>query len=496
MTVLLLIIGIISLSLVYMFTEDTSASPPEKSVVKAAPASAPAAILKPVVTFKGRPVDPFDFLDEATPSNVVAFFSEEPDYSTPGLAYIPITLNDGKSRGDVNVSLYILDVAKVVRREAGTQHAPLTAEDFIIGADILPSGVTYEAELVTDLSKADFYETGSYNVELIVDGARVDSTLALVDTTAPSATVVSMSVNLGTEVFPADFVKDVVDASPVEVSFVAAPDIFTAGEQPVTVALTDDYGNTINLKAILEIFPNIEPPRFSGLRDMEALLNDPVMYRKNVTALDSFGNELEYDVDSSAVDITTPGDYPVTYTVTDYMGREISQSINLKVVNVSEDAITDKLDAVMSQLITDTQTQREKARAIFDWIRSHVEYTSDGPKDSVYEGAYRALQYGQGDCFTFYAIAEVMLTKAGIPNEQVTRVESTTRHYWNLVNCDDNGWLHGASTPTNARSGVSGDDRFLFTDSSAAAFTERIRANTGARDYYTYDKSLHPEVIQ
>jgi transglutaminase-like putative cysteine protease len=150
----------------------------------------------------------------------------------------------------------------------------------------------------------------------------------------------------------------------------------------------------------------------------------------------------------------------------------------------------------MSQLINERQTQREQARAIFDWIRNHVSYTSDGPKDSVYEGAYRALQYGQGDCYTFYAIAEVMLTKAGIPNQMVTRVESKTRHYWNLVNCDENGWLHFDSTPTNARSGVSGDERFLFTESQAAAFTERIRDNTGARDYYTYDKSLHPDVVE
>jgi hypothetical protein len=496
MTVLLLIIGVISLSLVYLFTEDTSASPPEHNTVKAASADAPAAVLKPVVTYKGCPVDPFDFLDDATPSDVVAFFSEEPDFNKPGFSLVSLTLNDGKTRGIVNAALYVLEAAKIVKREAGTQNEPLTAEDFVAGAETLPQGVTFDAELITDLSRADFFETGSYNVELIICGERVDSTLALVDTAAPTATVVSVTVNLGTEVFPSDFVKDIVDASPVEVSFKAAPDVFTYGEQPVMIALTDDYGNVSNLKAMLEVLPNIEPPTFSGLRDMEALLNDTVMYRKNVTALDSFGNELEFEVDSTAVDITTPGDYPVTYTVTDYMGRVISQTVNLKVVNVSEEAITEKLDAVMSQIIIEGQTQREQARVIFDWIRSHVSYTSDGPKDSVYEGAYRALQYGQGDCYTFYAIAEIMLTKAGIPNEMVTRVESKTRHFWNLVNCDDGGWLHFDSTPTNASSGVSSNERFLFTDGQAEEFTERIRNSTGARDYYTYDKSLHPEVVQ
>jgi hypothetical protein len=450
-------------------------------------------VLKPVVAFKGQPVDPFDFLDEATPANVVAFFSEDVDFNKPGRADVTLTLNDGTKRGNVTARLYILEVARVVKRESGTQYTPLTANDFIPNIDILPVGVNVEAKILTDLSDTDFFDTGNYNVELKVNGKPFNSTLALVDTTPPTATVIGMTINLGTPVEASDFVKDIADASPVSVTFLEEPDVFDSGEQMLTVVLTDDYGNATNLNSMLKIKHNLEPPRFSGLRDMEALLNDPVMYRKGVTAHDSFGNELEFEVDSSAVDVTTPGEYPVVYTVTDADGHAIKQTITIKVVNVTEEAITEKLDSVMSSIISEGMTQREQARAIFDWIRGHVTYTNDGPKESVYEGAYRALQFGQGDCFTFYAIAEVMLNNVGIPNQCVTRIEGTrTQHFWNLVNCDDGGWYHFDSTPNAVHS----IDRFMFTDGDALNYTEIILKETNARDYYTYDKTLHPEVIQ
>jgi hypothetical protein len=95
----------------------------------------------------------------------------------------------------------------------------------------------------------------------------------------------------------------------------------------------------------------------------------------------------------------------------------------------------------------------------------------------------------------FFSISEIMLTRAGIPNEQIDRIPGTPlRHRWNLVNPDDLGWHHFDSFPSPF--GV-GRQKAFFTDSQAEEFTHQFatREENPMNNYYTYDPSLYPTIV-
>ena len=126
-------------------------------------------------------------------------------------------------------------------------------------------------------------------------------------------------------------------------------------------------------------------------------------------------------------------------------------------------------------------TKLEKAEAIYRWIKKNVSYVGDSDKSDWIAEAYRAIKKGKGDCFTFFAISQAMLTRAGIDNMQVTRVGGKTQHFWNLVNCGD-GWYHFDSCPNRDHK-----ETFMLTDAELDEF-----AKTRGSYYYNRDKSLYP----
>ena len=150
------------------------------------------------------------------------------------------------------------------------------------------------------------------------------------------------------------------------------------------------------------------------------------------------------------------------------------------------DGLAEKVEAVLSDLITDDMTQLEQAKAVYDYTRSHISYTGDSDKSDWEQGAYVGLTARRGDCFTYYAAARAMLTYLGIPNIKVERVGGISDHYWLLVDCGD-GWYHFDSTPRSSK--MPPFDSFMFTDADAADYTEA----TGEREYYAFDGSLYPE---
>jgi hypothetical protein len=158
---------------------------------------------------------------------------------------------------------------------------------------------------------------------------------------------------------------------------------------------------------------------------------------------------------------------------------------------LSEETVNEMSDNILNRIIKDDMTQREQAKAVFDWTVRNVGYTARGSHDSVYESAYRAMRGNSGDCFTFYAVMEVLLTRLGIENMRITRVGGNSNHFWNLVNVGD-GWYHVDATPTRITI-----NRFMFTDSQAEDYTNRmLRYQYPVRNYYVYDKTLYPEVVQ
>ena len=79
--------------------------------------------------------------------------------------------------------------------------------------------------------------------------------------------------------------------------------------------------------------------------------------------------------------------------------------------------------------------------------------------------------------------AKELLTRAGIPNEDIQKIPRSHHHFWNLVDVGT-GWLHFDTTPR-----VSDHPNiFLWTDEELMEYSGRHYGS------HNYDRSLYPEV--
>jgi transglutaminase-like putative cysteine protease len=170
-------------------------------------------------------------------------------------------------------------------------------------------------------------------------------------------------------------------------------------------------------------------------------------------------------------------------------GNEASVTARVNILSAEYTWVEEKAEEVLGRITSDDMTQREKAKAIYVYMRSNIRYSAAPETYDTYEGAYFGFSHGYGDCFTFYAMSEVLLTHAGIDNMRIQRIpEAPVNHFWNLVNLGE-GWYHFDTTPPFVPC-----NGFMLTESEARAYANLqapYRAN-----YLTYIKEDYPEVVQ
>ena len=343
------------------------------------------------------------------------------------------------------------------------------------------------------LAQVDMSRLGRYPVTIRVEGTTVYSMIQVVDTMPPTATPVDITLPAGRPVAAEDFVTDVFSYSlPVDIRFERAPNL-SDNTQEVTVRLTSAAGNYALYTAQLTLIFNDEPPRIYGARTIESTVGSTILFLRGITAYDAFGQPLRPYVYHHNVNPDVLGRYTVTYAVEDGWGLRTYVTVEVHVIRVQPATVIAMVDDLLERILEADMTQLQQARAIFNWITRNVTYAAYINRRSLYEGAYQGLRHRRGDCFTFYALSELMLTQAGIPNMRISRVGGASDHYWNLVNPDDMGWHHFDTSPHNIN--VRGLNRFMFTNTEAAAHTAYILSVTGRSHYYSFDPSLYPEIV-
>ncbi len=144
-----------------------------------------------------------------------------------------------------------------------------------------------------------------------------------------------------------------------------------------------------------------------------------------------------------------------------------------------EKALDSMCDSVLSGIIREGMTDRQKLSAICSWIVSSFRYAgASATRDWVRE-AYEGLRRRHGDCYTYFAVSQALLTRAGFPSIEVIRY-TDNGHYWNLTMVDGN-WYHFDTTPRSWRRSF-----FLLTDREMAALSA---AHGGC---FEFDRSLYP----
>lgn len=236
--------------------------------------------------------------------------------------------------------------------------------------------------------------------------------------------------------------------------------------------------------------PDTEAPVISGTKNLEVYVGSSVSYRSGVTVTDNLDTAPTLTVDSSSVDLATPGTYQVTYSAVDAAGNQSSVTITVTVREkpdgyVDPEVIYQRVDAILAQFIREDMTDREKVEAVYVWTRRdvHLSYGSAPDRDDYLQTAYEFLDVRKGDCFYFFAIQKLMLERLGIPTIDLKKVkasEDDSNHYWLLVSVDggesyyhfDNVWSRNLC---------------LVTDDELDTFSSWVDSNP-----FNRDKSLYP----
>lgn len=367
-------------------------------------------------------------------------------------------------------------VMKTVTVEAGTKEFQ---ESSFLKRDV-------EAEFVTDTSEIDTSHVGEQKVVIDAGGKERTSTLIVQDTKAPKAEPESAMIDIDGDLSPEELVTNIEDATDVSCSFKEEPDLSKEATVPVTVILTDEGGNTAEVDSEVEVIEDTEPPVIDGVAPLEGFVGDPVSYKSEITVTDNCDKEVKLEVDNSDVDTETPGTYDVYYSATDRAGNTAEAETTITMKEKPEDYVEPEevyaeADEVLDEITTEDMTLKEKARAIYDWCRGNIGYTSTSEKDSWTNGAYQGFTQHQGDCFIFFATAKALLTEAEIPNIDVVKSDTShSRHYWSLIDCGD-GWYHFDTTP---RSG--GGEFFMLTDEEILSYS------ASHNNSHIFDQSLYP----
>ena len=331
-------------------------------------------------------------------------------------------------------------------------------------------------------------QPGEHKVTIQWNGGSQEVTLRVVDTVAPKGETKDLLARPEQLPKAEDFLKSFVDATAVTVAYETAPDAAKT-QQVVSLLLTDAAGNTTRLNANLTL--DSAAPVISGTQNLVAYQGCTVAYRNGITVSDDLDTAPTWQVDSSKVDLSTPGEYPLVYTATDAAGNEASVTVTVTVLvkkddYVELDVIYDAVDKLLAEIITPDMDLYRQVHKVYYWVRTNCTYSSAyHEKDDWRQRGYEMLTGGYGDCFYYFGLCKLMLERLGIPNIDVKKVpnyEGDSMHYWHLVSIDGGKtYYHVDTTPRTVATYFC-----LVTDKEMDDFSASYR------NCFNRDKSLYP----
>ncbi len=343
----------------------------------------------------------------------------------------------------------------------------------------------------TDVSGIKTDVPGDYPAKVQWDKKTADVIIRVVDTVSPVGTVQNLTALQDKIPAAEEFVTVLDDATAVTVTYEKEPDKNNDQPQSVTLLLTDAGGNVTRLTATLTVIIDKQAPTITGAKDVEVYAGKTVAYRNGVTAVDDLDEAPVLNVNSSAVDLSAPGKYPVIYTATDASGNTATVTVTVTVLEmksnyVDMDTINAEVDKVLNKIIKDGMTQLQQVQAIYKWVRNNCTYSSAYHfKDDWRQAGYMMLTGRYGDCYYYFGATKLMLERLNIPNIDVKKVpnyEGDSNHYWHLVSVDGGeNYYHVDTTPRTVPTNFC-----MVTDKKMDDFSAKYR------NCFNRDKSLYP----
>ena len=255
-----------------------------------------------------------------------------------------------------------------------------------------------------------------------------------------------------------------------------------------------------------------QPPVISGTKDLTVAVGESLSYRTGVTVTDDVDETVQLQVDSSGVNLSEPGEYQAVYWAEDAAGNRAEVTVTVTVVEtvtvddadggetedvveaggeeITLERVNELADDILAEITTSGMSQREKALAIYNYVHNHIKYTGTSDKSSWLVGAYVGFTRGSGDCYNYFACSKALLTRAGIPNVDLTRVGGNSRHYWQLVDVGE-GYYHFDACPHPSSYPLYS---FLLTEAEVREYTRQC--SSVRKNYYVYDYAACPVTVE
>lgn len=434
------------------------------------------------IVFPGSDIKAEDFVESYEDATALTFtFEKAPDTTKGGEQTISIKATDLGGNETVMDAKAIVSDKEPMVIEASSE--PLSAEKLCELLEIeIPEAE--DDETVCYLEEAFTpNHAGISAVTLHVGGEAYFLILDVQDTVAPEAEGVVLDSYTNYPLDPSALVKNVVDATDVTCSFKDEPDWSKEASQDVTIILTDEGGNSTQVESTIYLTKDTVAPSLYGVIDRYCFVDEPVSYFSEIFAEDNCDKEVSVTVDNAEVNIHAAGTYTVTYTATDTAGNSTSQSCKLIFVEqtVTDEELQALADDIMAEIITEDMDIAEQLYAVYCWVFDHMTYTGTSDETNWKAEAKRGIEQGVGDCFTYYAVAHLLLEQLDV---EIMTMERDRRgdesdHFWHFVN-DGTGW-------------------YIFDCNNTSRYGYRCFMRSVAETeewsgyFWRYDKSLYPE---
>lgn len=157
-----------------------------------------------------------------------------------------------------------------------------------------------------------------------------------------------------------------------------------------------------------------------------------------------------------------------------------------------EEAVTERVKAIIGELIHDGMTDAERVRAVYDYVCGNVKYDLAHKKNEHYHlktTAYAALVNGYAVCQGYSVLMYRLLREAGVNARVITGNVSgssgTEYHAWNIAEID--GLYYNIDATWDRITGTG--DRFLKCDASFSVDHFRDEAYSTDSFYAAYPMS-------
>lgn len=369
--------------------------------------------------------------------------------------------------------------------EAGTDKC--NVDDFLKHP---ADNVSFSKDTSFDLMVPDDYKITIKWKMPVFGNQTYHSTLHVQDTTAPTVTLATDSIEMYTTATPptaADLVDSVIDVTNCSIDFKEPYDFTKEGKFDIVVLVADSSGNTTESVIPCTVVDDVTPPEIAGVEPLTVSQGDAISYKKNVTVTDDKDDNPTLEVDTSSVNPDKRGTYKVTYTATDAAGNVSEKTTTIKIVSAkiseaTEETVNAKADEILSEIITEGMTQKQQAKAVFDWVVKNITYSETAGIDDLLSAAYKGMFYRIGDCTVKQKTAEVMLNRLGIKNMEIEKIRDTRGHYWLLIDVGE-GWYH-----YDPNLQLDGTLIFYWHDADLWAYSNAHK-NT-----HNYDPSKYPHI--